>query len=303
MAKCRILFNVSGWLLSILGERIFMYDTLEKRKFALKYALLDFLIIDRWKPTYFMYMDESVNLTINVSCLSGIYFSKKNHYKIRKAVYAIHRKIKDFLNISYYGHSIEFHGNDLLNSIKYAGIKDKHRLEVLNLMVQIVNKYKIRIFRIGYNNAREIKKNMNLKSEKLYGLHMLNFSHLLDVLTRTHKIFLVMDSVNHDVVEEMSRMIYMQTSDTLMYPDRNLAYIIQKPYNILESVVYVDSEYSELMQLSDVIGYLFTKRDYRDQGKQLSSFGEQIGGISDKINPKLIHNRIIEMQITPSKKP
>lgn len=294
-------FEFVGFLLSFLGEPKWRHGrTLSDRLVLLRFVLFDKIILDRWKPLYFMYLDETVNKQTNVSCVTGIYFSKRNHLAIRKAVYTVHRKIRDELGEGPYAQGVEIHGNQLLQGIRFANINDEFRLNVIRQMVAIINKYSIRVFRMGYNNAREIAKFTKTKNEKLYGLHMLGFSQLMDYLTRRNKVVMVMDSVNQDAVQTMSRMIYTQTSDTFMFPDQELSYVIKKPFNILESVVYVDSRFSELMQLSDVIGYLFNKLDYKEQGKPLSEFGNSVVAIAETINNKLVANRITKMNLHPS---
>lgn len=287
-------------LLKMLGVPSWRHgNTLQENISLLKHRIKDLMIWDRFKPLYFLYLDESVNNATNISCVSGIYFPIRKHHAIRKEVYSIHRKIKDELQIQPYGQTPEIHGVELLNSLKYPQINDDFRISIYREMREIVNRHRIKVFRIGYNNAKEIAKFLKSKNQKLYGLHMLGLCSLLNHLTSSHRIIIVMDSTNQDVVDVMSRMIYAQTSDTLMFPERQLSFIMQKPQNILDSIVYVDSKFSELMQLSDVIGYTFNKLDYQRQGKTLSEFSRRIANVCNEINANLITESVVTMQMNP----
>lgn len=108
---------------------------------------------------------------------------------------------------------------------------------------------------------------------------------------------MVMDSRNDDVVKNFSRMIHHQTSCTLMYPEKKMSFVMDKPYNVIDSVVYVDSEYSEIIQLADSVSYLLSKLDYKKQGKTLTQFGQRLTEITERLDPSLVMNSIVTMNL------
>lgn len=291
---------ISKKILTWLGDPEYrQHNDYKKNKFRIKLLIRDKLVPDIFKPLRLMFIDETVNSYTKVSCFTSLYLRIKDYDKIRREIYLIHRKIKDRLGLGQYHDAVELHGKELLKG--YAMVDDDFRYEILNNIVDIVNKYRIQVYRIGYNNVNEITKLMKGENEKLYGLHMLNYCELLNILTRKHKIFVIMDSIDQKTVNTLSRMVFIQTSNTLTFPDKPMSYVIDKPQNIIEAISYVDSRYSEMMQMTDLVSYLFNKLDYLDQGKenQLNNFAKELCKIGKRIDNRLVYNSIIKMN-TPS---
>lgn len=292
----KLSLKISRFILRRLGESDWRQRSTASANWALILLVAtDLILPDKWKPTYFLFVDETVNNQTNVSCFTSLYISQKQYSGVRKDVYEVHRKIKDKLNLGLYADTVELHGKDLLKN--YTEVDDQFRFEIFKDFVSIINKHKIHVVRIGYNNSKEIANSFKGENQKLYGLHMMNFCGWLNLKTRINKVLVIMDSTNQEIVKVLSRMLFVQTSNALIFPDQKHSFIIEKPQNIIESVCYVDSRYSEVMQLTDLIGYLFNKMDYKKNGMPLNPFANALCSIGEGIKSELIINQIIKMNL------
>lgn len=146
----KLLFKVGHFALVKLGVPTWRTEqTLKGLWYRLRLAVHDNIVIDRWKPTYFLYADESENKEMNISSLTGIYFPEKKLFAIRTAMYAILRKVNDKLEKGNYEAAVELHGSALLSAKDYPNIDDEFRFEVYSQMVDTINKYKVLVFRLG----------------------------------------------------------------------------------------------------------------------------------------------------------
>ncbi len=213
---------------------------------------------------YFIYLDESGNTgkdhtSINqpIHFISGVAIKRDCMQKVENDV---KRLLPNFLPHSQ-NYDFEFHGEEMFRGKKYFKHHElEKRLSAFNAIVDIAKNNSLIFFSQGID-----KKKHNRKYINPYHPHNVAFMYLIEKIDKfleEKNAFgvVVMDKGNNLEQEIINDFDYYKESGTAYGSfSREIKFF-------LDNVFYVESHNSYLLQIADVIGYIYSSKRLSDRG-------------------------------------
>jgi hypothetical protein len=157
---------------------------------------------------------------------------------------------------------IVFHASEMLRKPKNSNYNlyldneapDEIIFEAFEGIVKIINKYNLKIVRLGYSNYSIIKEALKL-DEKLNGLNMMYMGKFFSEINYDNESVIAMDGTDSKMINLISSMFVCSRAAN--------AHKIKSIINsnlFCGNVFYTNIQYSELIQLVDCIAYLLKKK-------------------------------------------
>jgi len=221
----------------------------------------------------FIFIDESISNQIDTASLTGVVISISQFEKVRSDFYKICSKILYYL----YPDGLPcanqpppvLHGVDFLRKspkenkrFDFSSITDEFRLQIFNDIINLINEHELFVVRQGYKNVKEILKNSFHKDNKLHDLNWFNISRTISNNYRDALFIPVMDGVDNRLVREFCYVIHSSIYVQEMYPElaKHLSY--HQSNSFISPVFFSKAEFTEGIQIADVISYLLHKAEY-----------------------------------------
>lgn len=205
---------------------------------------------------YFLYLDESGNTGNDlknkdqpIHYISWILVNCNDIQKIEKDILGLEI---NFLPYSK-NFDFEFHGVELAMGKGYfKNFNIQDRLKLVESLVGIFKKYDIKFFSQWINKADLAEKYVNP-----YHPHYLSFMYIIEKIDKHlsdiwEKGLVIMDKnidTEQNIIDNFQE--YKNTGTSFWFKRERIT-------NLIDTVYYTDSYNSHLMQLSDVIGYLYS---------------------------------------------
>ncbi|MFZ4414472.1 MAG: DUF3800 domain-containing protein [Bacteroidales bacterium] len=267
---------------------------------------IDYGWIAKNETTYFAFIDESVCEEINIASLIALLIPENKMNLILEDFYKIIKKIIDTFPQEKEGshllyHTPVLHANSLLKdkskdnpSVDLSNITDNFRINIFEEIIQIVEKHKLLVIRVGYNNLNEFKKR-KVYSRNLYQLNWMGISSYLDKVELFEKVICIMDGTNLEMVNILSSWIYDSKGMTYFYPFMQKSMAISTPNKFLGNVFYTPSKYCEYLQIVDIVAYVLHKKDFKSITNKSNDFIDQIVALSPRIEKHCLANTLVRM--------
>lgn len=251
-----------------------------------------------------VFIDESITEQVSLATLIAMEFDssfmKNFTYDFYKIIKSIHDTFpQDLKSSRRIYESAVLHGNSFLTNSKdnpnlnFNHIDDDFRIEKLNQIISIVNKYKIRTVRFGYSNYNEIRK-LSFGDDKLYGLNWFSIAKYFNESEEDDYMF-VMDGTNSKMIDIFSRMIKGLKEGYYMH-DLKESLMIDKMERFNNNVFYVPLKYSEPMQVVDIVGYLLQKVDFCKISGKTSEYSKKLLKVISNLDEELLTSSIIKLK-------
>ena len=160
------------------------------------------------------------------------------------------------------------------------------------MIVDLVNEFQLKIFRIAYYKF-SVKKFTPL-DPKLHGLNFFGLTQMIQHELESKFIIPVIDGLDEHGSKHFNN--YSKSLSTIRCTHISKENIsVQNAHNLSEPV-FASSQYYTLIQLVDMISYLLQKLDNADNEKNTSDFKKNVQNIARNIDPKLLVNHLIEMK-------
>ena len=104
----------------------------------------------------------------------------------------------------------------------------------------------------------------------------------------------VMDGFNNNMVRKFSQLV--KSMDVMRAAGHGQSVSIKHSENILGEVFYADSQYSIFTQVVDIVSWLRQLSDISHDGKELTSYKQELLSIAEKLNPLLACDGVIAMK-------
>jgi hypothetical protein len=156
------------------------------------------------------------------------------------------------------------------------------------MVVDIINDYSIKVYRLGWLKDKKSKLFKNLDSN-LMGIIFPKFLELIDSDIKETKLIPIMDGLDNKISQIFSQ--YVKQLDILRQNINSNNLTIKNSQNIYGEVFYADSKFSILTQFVDMTSYMLHCKDYKDFRKNYGIFKGNIIEISERIRPELVNGK------------
>jgi len=249
----------------------------------------------------FLFMDECIYEPLDLAALTGVLVPSDRYAAVRDAICQIVWDVQRRLGIADPA-PIELHARDLLPQIKDKSqeVLDAERLSVLESAVNIVNSNRLSVYRVAYLNHKEISDTFKF-DPKLYALNFFGMGLLLQEKLADTLIFPVMDGVpGCPMSQRQAPAIDPQLIRAFALHVRHMQHVRRNDniannlpinYANLAEPAFVDSEYSTLVQLTDLVSYLLLQRDREELARpsEQSCYREKVIEIAQGFESDLLH--------------
>jgi hypothetical protein len=263
----------------------------------------------------FLFLDECSYAPLDLSALTGVLVPLDKYIALRdgmcKIVVDALADVPDTIS-----QPIELHGNDLLSELTdlEPGEHDRRRLEVLRESAALVNKNRLKLFRVGYLNRSEIVQFLKVDRD-LHGLNFLGIEAALAKTLSESLVFPVMDGIprsspdtkapkiNPALIRAFAAHIRF-THHLRQYPYTARSLSIENVTNLAEPA-FGDSTHSVMLQLVDLISWLLLQleREKYAPSAETSDYKKQILAIAKGIDPALVHADYGKLRLPPMSEP
>ena len=252
----------------------------------------------------YIYIDESINDHASLASLIAMEFDSKYINQVTKDFYDILKLVIDKFPKEQNGTKLIqptpiLHGCNFLRNSKdnkhldFTNIEDEFRFEILNLVVDLVNKFNLKIVRVGYSNYNELKA-AGFPDDKMYGTNWMALLKYFKQVDTGEEYMFIMDGTTSEMIGKLSTFIRDAKSHFYIYGMKE-SLIIPNVDRFINNVFYVPLKFCEPLQIVDMISYLLQKKDYVNITGRVSEFSGQLIEISERINNELVINSIIKM--------
>jgi hypothetical protein len=240
--------------------------------------------------TAFLFLDECMYEPLDLVALTGVLVPLGCYCQLRDEICAITWKL---LNPppNTVPAPIELHASNLLAELGGShdqDVLDRLRVDVFESAVNLVNRYRLRVFRVAYLNHSEIRTSME-GDPQLYGLTFFGIKNLIQDCLANTLIIPVMDGIPSSASEKSSPpRIDRQLIRSFALGVRNTHHFRQNPAvaklisiknteNLAEPL-FADSQFSTMLQLTDLVSYLLLQleRDEREAGRTISDYRAEV---------------------------
>jgi hypothetical protein len=242
-----------------------------------------------------VYIDESINLQAGIAAMIALEIDSRAIKEFTIEFYQIIKLIVAKFPTEIHGSRIIYptpilHGLDFLRNssqnrdnvgLNFKDIDDDFRFKVLATIVDMVNKFNLRIVRVGYLNYKELL-DKGFPDEKMYSMNWATLSSYFNSVEHGEEYTFIMDGTHPAMMSKLSTYIRDSKSYQYVY-DMRESTTIPNVERFLNNVFYVSMKYCELLQVVDVIGYLLQKKDYSKITGAKTDFGTQLIVIAETI--------------------
>ena len=227
------------------------------------------------QKTYFLFIDECLNPNLNLAALTGIFVPLDKYTLIRDEISKLVFNVQA-PQINIVPPLIELHARNLLEELSNNNPNktDKGKIKILSDIVDIVNRHRLLILRISYLNHREITDFLKGDS-KLYQTIFSNILGLIQKFFFDSLILPVIDGIpSCKPSSRKSPKIDTQLIFSFAHQIRFIHHMrcnknIKKGHSLdnfinIAEPVFVDSYYSTLIQLVDLVSYLLHQVEKTD---------------------------------------
>jgi hypothetical protein len=205
---------------------------------------------------YLIYLDEAGNTWKDLAnkeqpihYISGIWVHEDDVYNIDKAIKSLYPLYEPYSQ----NFDFEFHWIDIVGGRKYfKHFSIEERLKTIKSLVGIYKKYNITFFSYGLNKLAHKHQYINP-----YHPHNVVFARILEdidqFLQQKKERWLIIMDRNDDTGQKI-------INDFWSYKEKGIWFwtwrLVLK--NLIDAVYYADSYNSNILQLADVIGYIYS---------------------------------------------
>ena len=255
----------------------------------------------------YMFMDESMDESMDLSALTGIIVPVTSYPRVRSKVRQIvWRAIEPPVNTV--PRPVELHARNLLCELEDISNDelDDRRVACFEECVKIVNEERLQIVRIGYTNRKEIS-NLLRGDSKLYGLNFMGILSSISDFLENSLIQPVMDGIpdvsytqnnSQKINSQLVRAFSLSIHGTYFAAQlQQISISIKNFSNVLEPL-FAESSTSLLLQLVDMISYLLLQNERlgTTETENISEFKRRVLAEARKIQPDLVRSWTGRMQ-------
>jgi len=186
----------------------------------------------------------------------------------------------------------ELHGKEMLPPEKFAWATDEHRARCFEKVVDVVNREHLHVYRDAFYK-RSVDAFTRPKEQSLaHGYESLMRIKGVERLRAASYVVPMVDGIDRKLFSGV-----LGPRGRFMSVLRGGSHFPLGPIHIkhpdtLMDPVFVDSAHSALMQLTDVVGYLLSVRDWEQRGWPLTPFKANLLRVAKTLDPELLHGHM-----------
>jgi hypothetical protein len=239
---------------------------------------------------HFLFMDETQSdekLKPRISALTGLLVPVSQYIELRRQFYsALHHYVVPKPN--HIGRVPEMHGK------KLPGATIDEKVSNVAAIVDLVIANRLRAYRVGYYITDYLQSEMTFDKWML----SVSFSGIISELEHvlaTQMVIPVMDGFDPNVVRSFSQTL--QSCDLLHAAGQGDMCSLAHSQNLIGAVSYVNSEYSVLTQVTDIVAYLRKVTDMQNDGWPLPEFKKALLPYARKLDQVMASEHIIAFTV------
>lgn len=229
------------------------------------------------------------NCRCRISSLTGILLTPEQCQQVREALLKIMHPISKVKNGVITLNPKELHGSDFLRSEP-----DGMKIEIYSRLSRLPFDFDFDVYRVGIYLTNYFKSIFKADDRGL-GLLWFNLLTALQQQYEQSLLIPIMDGFNQDFVERFSGVLNSSNHLGSILGENVIGLTNYK--NILTECLFVDSKYSYLTQLADVISYLRNINDQKAEGCIIEGFKKQLFELNQNLGSCIKFDEIVEYNV------
>lgn len=182
----------------------------------------------------------------------------------------------------------EVHGADLL-----PGSDDETKIALVAGIVELVRRSRLQVYRVGYRLTDELLRTFRSEDRPGMGLCWFGILSVCQALFASDVVIPILDSADKHHVPTYSQPV--RFLDIMRPAGQGRSISIQNSQNLAE-VLYADSRFASLIQLTDIISYLRHIVDWNASGLEVGAFKKKLVPLAQSLEPAIVYEEVIDMQ-------
>jgi hypothetical protein len=183
----------------------------------------------------------------------------------------------------------ELHGSEFL-----PGKPDETKLEILAGLVDIINRYRLEVVRVGMLDYHGMPSELRGQPSAIYRHCWSDLIAALAGPLAAGMVIPVADMMPEKLMRQISQSAV--THNVIRAAGFEDMLSIRNTENLVGDVLFADSASNSGIQLADTIGYLLNVMDLADHKQPLTGFKEQQLELARRIDPALLTRRYVKLQ-------